>query len=103
MTKEQYKEQYFNDTDLLLQDWNDMCHEYQMDCDMVYENDQYFFEQFDIMHVVQKMANSKKYYFHDSHVQETPYEYISINYIDEFLEQIDLDMLLEWKLENDLH
>ena len=86
----------------LLDLWFDFCQDMKMYDDIIYPNDEFFFENFKPIEIAQGV-NLGSWRYTDDYIKVDVYGYFwSFTYKSEIMEHIDLDAFVDWVIENEI-
>lgn len=82
--------------------WFDYCEANSMWDDVIYQNDEFFFEDYSQIEVAQKVVNGE-WRYSDDYVKQNGYgNFVSFSYKSEIMEHIDMDPFVDWIIENEI-
>jgi hypothetical protein len=79
--------------------WFDFCEEMKWYEDIIYQNDEFFFESYQGIDIAQKVAHGEWRYSDDYVKLDGNGNFVSFTYTSEVLENIDKDQFIMWLLE----
>ena len=83
----------------LLNLWTEYCEANRIWEDIIYVNDEFFFENYSQMEIAQGVNNGE-WLYSDAYVKEDSYgHFVSFSYKSEIMEHIDIDPFVDWLID----